>query len=430
MTPVGEKAYGNVYREAYDSAVGTHKDAIADGIAAVARHVFAEGMAAYLAEQDKQVEPPKPEAADDAGDWATVEARRQWSDPRACKDEKDEARGYREAAERHYGEKIMELQMKLLEANNKLLEKVGTPSQLEHAKRLADQLDAMEKELDAARAECERLKEKINTAEANLQEYRELVPSDADLAKVTRPPTAEECNDGFKPAPAEAGEDELRRAIWATIRKRYPICHDDDVTGTTTRLMDAILPMFYSVRAVNAGLQRFSDDAEHSACEWKQRAEAAESELAKRPDDRSCLAALMAIGGSLGLTGIVNPTHAVGGVESMKVERDKLKCEEEIHDELIRDLGKIVGCQSHIDGKTLNERVAEVMAARDKLAAELCEVREAMAWCFENTAVGWSVANSEWEVWQSGMMIAKAKDRTDAILAAFRATKGKEQGDA
>lgn len=72
------KTLGQVYADAMaDCQLGSWGDKYAAGIAAVCRHVFAEGMAAYLAEHDKPVEPPKPEAASDAGeDYAKSAGRR------------------------------------------------------------------------------------------------------------------------------------------------------------------------------------------------------------------------------------------------------------------------------------------------------------------------------------------------------------------
>lgn len=173
------KTLGQLYHDAqwpqydYDKADKWRNEREAAGIAAVARHVVAELLAAHVAEfhapqpgpnawasrpwemSEKPVEsadvtkwkttdggklvpdPPKPEA----GDWAMkayVEAEEKYNAISAMNgaDYAAAADAIREAAERHYS-------------------RLGS---VEHAKRLADRLDVAEKERDAARAEHERLR--------------------------------------------------------------------------------------------------------------------------------------------------------------------------------------------------------------------------------------------------------------------------------
>lgn len=285
-----------IYKKAWNAAKIGQKDL--HGIAAVARHVFTTMMADRDAatrdigkamEAYAPVEPAKPEA----GDWA-MEAVKVYMGAEFGPDDCDRrlAETIREAAELHYGKKIRDLQNELAQVDEQL-------------KMRERQVGTAIKERDAAVAECERLRAELLKLGAS---------------KPAAPPS---------PAPAATGEDKLMFLVINAIRNSG--CSID---GEADAVLAAIRPPFDAVcaerdgaRAANAGLRKCAEDAKHSAWELKQRAEAAEAELAKRPDDRSCLTALMKISKLLGLPGIVNPSDTVKAVEAMKAERDKLAAE-------------------------------------------------------------------------------------------------------
>lgn len=288
----------------------------AAGIAAVARHVFGEAMAKHVAECHAPKPGPnawaarpwemseKPVKSADVTKWKTTDGGKLVPDPPqpeagdwAIEAAKLAARAIMtitgvggqdyiaaaaiicDAAERHYGEKIMDLQMKLLEANNKLLEKVGTPSQVEHAKRLANRLDAMEKERDAAREECERLK---NLAEAIIKtshDYRAITSSDyrgmlEQIHKRPHPATP-------PTPPAATGDDELREKVWLAIGNWLTYVPSRGIDGTTDAVVKAIRPLFDAVRRERDEALKKTPCQRHVELAKldEQRAEAAEAAL-------------------------------------------------------------------------------------------------------------------------------------------------------
>lgn len=161
------KTLGQIYGDAIEeqkqqTAAKTWGDRHAAGIAAVARHVVAEAIAAHVAEchspakhdasdvfgpvktRAAKTEPPQPEA----GDWMSAAVAEFRSRVFAWE---DLIRDCREAAERHYADQAKVTDRLLQERNLAMRE-----------------LSAAEKERDAALAECERLRSELATVDATL----------------------------------------------------------------------------------------------------------------------------------------------------------------------------------------------------------------------------------------------------------------------
>lgn len=335
-----EGKYGETYWSMLSDSMRLEWDRNAAGTAAVCRAVMAEcdneesgksitseELKAYLKPfADVVKKPPKPEAASEAGDWANKTMLRIDDRQHAAKCAghafrlNEGAAIIREAAERHYGPKY-----DVLSASNIKLAQ----------------------ERDAARAECERLRNAEWTAE-KVAAFNALTGDEVKaMGKAAKPAT---------PAPqADAGDDELTFLVLNAIRNSG--CSID---GEADAVLTAVRPLFDAVRAER-------DEARKEVDRMTKNYMAAEAEVISMLPEVN--------------EGKVNPGDTVKAAEAMKAERDKL-------------------------------------------AAELKEVREA---CNRFSSACY-VGSDKWSMTVSVVGEYKS-DFINAILAAYRATKGKEQSD-
>lgn len=288
-----------------------------------------------------------------------------------------------------------------------VLAESATPSQLEHAKRLADRLDAMEKERDAAVAEVERLMlsraryyldgdgrlwyggREVSSQNFHYRRFHGWTdPTKTELQEVwvwersdkgdwwqqITEHSARHHIAGHLPkwprsqpaatpaaAPADAGEDELRKSVESVL-------HGYSVFGPTDflspKILAAIRPLFAAARTSATQSQ-----LEH-ARRLEERAEAAEQERDEAIKAVECHKSYH------------DTERAVKRAEAAEAERDVAQS----------------------NAAELGSSLLAMTDERDRLAAELREVRAAIGWGDDHYCyVGACNAG---------------------ILAAFRATKG------
>lgn len=554
---IENKTLGQVYFEAYNAATS---DWEAAGIAAVAevvaRRVLAEREPAKPVAASKSVrvrvydvvdevtgdvrlgcDVIKPEAASEAGDWATsawISAYENWHKKFApyCEGAScgQSADIIREAAERHYGAiteigsvRYYEQQLEnLRQGIDKLAKERDSYRELfndavahvdgvfqvdsknpapllpdflplgankfEGVKQLAmayiaattNRIDAL-KERDAAVAEVERLRAELKVAESKcnweLQVGPNMTPvvvqksepalsakctrllaekitdhvstnairgcSDKDMATTVGRMLVEAMQPSAPPSPAAdatgADDKELRVIVRSAIRYHFPQISESDGEGVSKNILAAIRPLFDAVRAERdeaisdrdvwkksylnmvegepaKNSERLYRKAVDDCRQLRQRAEAAEAE---RDIAQS------------------NAAELGNSLLAMTDEREQwFKQHDALEDKWNSFYRRVGGYLSRlkksfgITGDLSDEAIVDAaIAERDKLAAELREVREAVeeiAW--PNYEI---VLDGNWKIMRRGesSKIIREPTRLGAILAAWRATKGKEQGD-
>lgn len=294
-----EKTLGQIYHDAqwsqydYENADKWCNEREAAGIAAVARHVFGELLAAHVAEchatdleatvrkvlcnikiggiefveRPKPVEPPQA----DADDWVYAEITN-WHvlsngvPTIETRDLKVLAEIIREAAERHYAKLVDEWKQIMNEQS--------------------DDIEKLTKERDASRAEVEKLKESLKLEETSclgvlikignlLQLPGPIVNPGKVLEEVERlveQPTP----------PASTGNDELMLILEDVTANALRMKLTPGERGAMNdKIVAAIRPLFDALRRERDEAIKNLDEADVLSVERLVRAEAAESELAE-----------------------------------------------------------------------------------------------------------------------------------------------------